>query len=294
MSFWKTYTSPLGYESNGNSVDSYGVDHSGFTTRDELQYQNARINRENDLMTQMNNQGITNYPQYTTNFWGSSADNNYGFGTSNISNNIENRQQTMTPVPQMTTQPSTSQAQPRAWDTVKQWGNDFADTIEAGAVGYTTGATLGNFDEAMGVATAALTGNSDNYSMGRDAVRQLQKEHSQRHPYIYNIAETLGSATTPMHLFKTSKTAPLARHYANRLYNGVMDTGIATLGYSDLSNPNDALKNAGKIGLGNALGNYWGTRMLGRGGGNVSRIGFNAAGSALSNATADWFDNKSE
>ena len=87
----------------------------------------------------MNNQGITNYPQYTTNFWGSSADNNYGFGTSNISNNIENRQQTMIPVPQMTTQPSTSQVQPSAWDTVKQWGNDFADTIEAGAVGYSMG-----------------------------------------------------------------------------------------------------------------------------------------------------------
>ncbi len=31
MSFYKQYTSPLGYESNGNSVDTYGVDHSGFT-----------------------------------------------------------------------------------------------------------------------------------------------------------------------------------------------------------------------------------------------------------------------
>ncbi|MBQ8464556.1 MAG: hypothetical protein IJ545_00940 [Alphaproteobacteria bacterium] len=63
--------------------------------RDELQYQTARINRENELMKQYNNQGITsNYPQYTTNFWGSSADNNYGFGTSNIGNNIESRQQT--------------------------------------------------------------------------------------------------------------------------------------------------------------------------------------------------------
>ena len=95
MSFWKQYTSPLGYESNGNRVDTYGVDHSGFTTRDELQYQTARINRENELMKQYNNHGITsNYPQYTTNFWGSSADNNYGFGTSNIENNIENMQTT--------------------------------------------------------------------------------------------------------------------------------------------------------------------------------------------------------
>ena len=68
-------------------------------------------------MTQMNNQGWTFYPQYGTNFWGTNADNNYGFGTSNIENNIENRQQTMTPVPQMATQPSTPQIQqqPNVW-----------------------------------------------------------------------------------------------------------------------------------------------------------------------------------
>ena len=71
-------------------------------------------------MTQMNNQGITNYPQYGTNFWGSSADNNYGFGTSNIENNIENRQQTMPPVPQMATQPSISQSQLTSPRTVYQ------------------------------------------------------------------------------------------------------------------------------------------------------------------------------
>lgn len=84
----------MGYVSNGNQVDSYGVNHSGFTTRDELAYQTARVNRENDLMTKMNNHGITTYPQYTTNFWGTNADNNYGFGTSNIGSNIENIQQT--------------------------------------------------------------------------------------------------------------------------------------------------------------------------------------------------------
>ena len=38
------------------------------------------------------NQGITkNYPQYGTNFWGN-PDNNYGFGSSNIHDNIENRE----------------------------------------------------------------------------------------------------------------------------------------------------------------------------------------------------------
>lgn len=127
------YTSPFGYQTGTGGIDTYGVDHSEFTTRDELQYQTARINRENDLMTQMNNQGITNYPQYTNNFWGTNADNNYGFGTSNIENNIENRQQTMTSVPQMTPQPSTpsvqQQPEPSAWDTVKQWGNTAVNGI---------------------------------------------------------------------------------------------------------------------------------------------------------------------
>ena len=41
-------------------------------------------------MQMYNQQGITdNYPQYTTNFWGD-AGNNYGFGSSNISQNIQN------------------------------------------------------------------------------------------------------------------------------------------------------------------------------------------------------------
>ena len=63
---------------------SYGVDHSGFSLRDEIEYQTARNQRERQLMQMYNQQGITeNYPQYTTNFW-DDADNNYGFGTSNI------------------------------------------------------------------------------------------------------------------------------------------------------------------------------------------------------------------
>ncbi len=47
MDFWGNYRSPFGYE-NGedDGVDSYGVDHSGFSTQDELQYQNARTKRE--------------------------------------------------------------------------------------------------------------------------------------------------------------------------------------------------------------------------------------------------------
>lgn len=91
MDFYAKYKSPLGYQSGEGHIDTYGVDHSGFSTRDELEYQLARQNRENQLIRNYNQQGITgNYPQYTTNFWGN-PDNNYGFGSSNIHENIENR-----------------------------------------------------------------------------------------------------------------------------------------------------------------------------------------------------------
>ncbi len=48
-------------------------------------------NCEQQLIQDYNNQGITqDYSQYGANFWGRSADNNYGFGTSDIESNIEN------------------------------------------------------------------------------------------------------------------------------------------------------------------------------------------------------------
>ncbi|MBR1826014.1 MAG: hypothetical protein IJ770_05455 [Alphaproteobacteria bacterium] len=92
MDIWDDNTaSALGYRSGGGKIDSYGVDHSGFSVRDELEYQRARMERENLLMQNFNQMGITdNYPQYGAGFWGGSAENNYGFGTSNIGGNIEN------------------------------------------------------------------------------------------------------------------------------------------------------------------------------------------------------------
>ncbi len=38
---YKKYTSPLGYQNNANGIDTYGVNHNGFTLRDELEYQDA-------------------------------------------------------------------------------------------------------------------------------------------------------------------------------------------------------------------------------------------------------------
>ena len=43
------------------------------------------------------------------------------------------------------------------WDKFTNWAEHIGDAMQAGAVGYATGATLGNFDEAMGAATAAVT-----------------------------------------------------------------------------------------------------------------------------------------
>ena len=94
MAFYGKYKSPLGYYNNANQIDSYGVNHSGFRTRDELEYQFARQQRENELMNQCKAQGVMeNFPQYGANFWGNSA-NNYGFGLSNITSNIRNMNKT--------------------------------------------------------------------------------------------------------------------------------------------------------------------------------------------------------
>ena len=100
MPLYRKMKSPLGYQNLTNSsFDSYGVDHSGFTTRDELEYQFARQERENLLMDQEQQNGVTdNFTQYGHNFWGTPSENNFGFGSSNISENIERLQKTfMTP-----------------------------------------------------------------------------------------------------------------------------------------------------------------------------------------------------
>ena len=219
MDMFRKFKSIFGYENNDdekNKIDSYGVDHSNFSLRDEIEYQMARNNREEQFKQSYNNQGITdNYPQFGKSFWGNNSENNYGFGSSNISENIEqlkskgfptleetlqyqnqmNNQDAMTTptswgqsntVQQLTmpvdtqqlTMPAGTQQQitmPRnqfqqesggVWNTIKRTAENFADATEAGTVGYTSGLTLGNFDEGMGAATALVTGNSDHYRLG--------------------------------------------------------------------------------------------------------------------------------
>ena len=64
MDMYPKYTSPFGYQTGVGGIDSYGVNHNGFTNQDEIAYQMARSSREQNLIKQYNAQGITsNYPQ---------------------------------------------------------------------------------------------------------------------------------------------------------------------------------------------------------------------------------------
>lgn len=92
MSIFGQYQTPLGYKISENGIDTYGVNHTKFSIQDELNYQFARDKREKQIIAELNKQGITeNYPQYGTNFWNRSSDNNFGFGEDNVQENIEKK-----------------------------------------------------------------------------------------------------------------------------------------------------------------------------------------------------------
>ena len=85
MDIYPRYKSELGYELNDDKTDTYGVNHQKFSLKDAMLYEQARLNREDQYKQCFNEMGITkNYPQYGTNFWGTSPQNNYGFGDSKI------------------------------------------------------------------------------------------------------------------------------------------------------------------------------------------------------------------
>ena len=82
-------------------------------------------------MKQYNNHGITeNYPQYGTNFWGTNADNNYGFGTSNIGNNIENMKQVSRKTPSISSEQANNYLIPQEAYTDASWGQETAKKLD--------------------------------------------------------------------------------------------------------------------------------------------------------------------
>lgn len=144
MGFFYKYKSPLGYTTGDNRIDSYGVDHSNFSIRDELEYQMARQKRENRLLENYKANNITtDYPAQGTDFWGDS-ENNYGFGFSKISDNLEDIEKR--PIPDI--QPDNRN---------KFWSNNKDGVVESAVTGlgegivsgvgrFVNGATLGASD----------------------------------------------------------------------------------------------------------------------------------------------------
>ncbi len=92
----------------------------------------------------------------------------------------------------------------------------------------------------------------------------------------------MGVVTSPIKVFKSAKTAPLSRHHSNRVYNTIADTGLATLGYSDTSDPLDIPIKGVSFAIGNATGGFLGNKMLGRGEHKAARAGLNILGNAIS------------
>ena len=126
---------------------------------------------------------------------------------------------------------------------------EFGDATEAGTVAFTSGLTLGNFDEGMGAATAALTRNPNNYRLGRDAVRQLQNDLRAKYPKLYEASEFVGSAMSPMHL---SNKVSAALKVRPELMNAITDTALASSGYAE--NWKDFFINLAVNGAANTIG----------------------------------------
>ena len=155
MDMYPRYQSRSGYFNQDDQTDGYGVDHSGFSLRDELLYQTARKEREQELFENFNRQGVDeNYPRLGTSFWGNSADN-YGFGRSNIENNIKKRQ--FTPVPdnyaykvspkiQKRVYADPTPQKPTAGDIVIEGLKGFGEGIENGSLAFFNALTGGAYD----------------------------------------------------------------------------------------------------------------------------------------------------
>ena len=132
MDMFGKFKSIFGYENNEdekNKIDSYGVDHSNFSLRDEIEYQMARVNREDQFKQSYNNQGITdNYPQFGKSFWGNNSENNYGFGSSNISENIEQMKTNGMPTLEETLQYQNQMNNQDSMTTPTPWGQSNTTT----------------------------------------------------------------------------------------------------------------------------------------------------------------------
>jgi len=185
MDMYPKYKSKFGYQINDQGIDSYGVDHSGFSIADEINYQTAREQREAKLQQYYHAQGITeNYPQYTTNFWGNPA-NNYGFGNSDIAANIENMNNTVNQNPNYI---SDDELYKRMWNNIKEY-EDVIQHPYLDTKGYITtgaGANIDNYNDFMKVnfTVNGIPATDAQKLIGYNTLRGLSEEQDASGNYI--------------------------------------------------------------------------------------------------------------
>ena len=187
MDMYPRYKSKFGYQIGNNQIDSYGVDHSGFTTQDEVAYQFAREEKENSLLDQLKKQGITeNFPQYGTDFWGNNADNNYGFGISNISQNIENMNNTVNQNPNYI---SDDDLYKKMWSNIKEYeGVEYHPYLDT--KGYITtggGTNINNLNDFMKVnfTVNGYPATDAQKLVGYNILNNMSKETDSNGNYLY-------------------------------------------------------------------------------------------------------------
>jgi hypothetical protein len=207
MSIWKQFQSPLGYQTGTDGIDSYGVDHNNFTTRDEVAYQFARNQREGQLMQGFANQSmipnnqqsfITDYPQYGTDFWGTSPDNNHGFGASNITDNIANMNNLQNGMnnPQNGNYISDDELKQRSWNNIREYEDvvrhPYLDT--KGNITIGGGANINDYNDFMKV-NFLLGGNPATEEQKRAGFDQLSNIRQQANGQWNRTAPTYEKET---------------------------------------------------------------------------------------------------
>ena len=137
MDMYGKYQSPFGYTSGDNVIDSYGVDHSGFSTQDELQYQTLRTNRENELANDMVRQGIaqSNYPQYGASFWSNNLSSATNYDISKLNPTVQKALNLARNQSVQMQQPQ--EQQNNVWNNLRKLGENFAQNAVNTIAPYT-------------------------------------------------------------------------------------------------------------------------------------------------------------
>ena len=165
MDFFGSYRSSFGYENGENGgIDSYGVDHSGFSTQDELQYQTLRTNRENVLANDLQKQGIAeeNYPQYGTSFWQNVGASGGGLDAAALSPTVQAALNLARRLPPQNQQAQEQENNMTAWNSVKDFAQNAVNHLAPYTPTYYVGYGIG---AAQNILPQLKNGLSDVYNL---------------------------------------------------------------------------------------------------------------------------------